>query len=284
MKSELDLQRLARQWGATTVPFSQGPEWLDTPATRNAVERLQQTAVLRSVLLLAGPNGVGKSALVGRWLRGLDSRLFCPVPLTQATLTGSSILATLAAKLGKPSTFRRERNLQLIEQALSELERRLLVVVLDEAQNYSHSALEELRLLLGLNLAEAPAFGLVLIGDDYLLRTLQLQHHRALYSRLACQLRLEPWSLTQAAQYVETALVAVGLSKTVIESSALELLTKASGGVARSLCLLARAAWLAAATDGSQKILAAHAQKAIEQVPYAPGLLQPAMAAQESAS
>lgn len=284
MKSDRDLQCLARQWGATAVPFSQGQEWLETPVTRTVVERLQQAAVLRSVMLLAGPNGVGKSALVGRWLRGLDPRLFCPVPLTQATLTGSSILATLAAKLGKPATFRRERNLQLIEQALVELERRLLVIVLDEAQNYAHSALEELRLLLGLNLAEAPAFGLVLIGDDYLLRTLQLQHHRALYSRLACQIRLEPWSLTQATQYIETALVAVGLSKTVIESSALELLTKASGGVARSLCLLARAAWLAAAMEGAQKILVIHAQKAIEQVPYAPGLHQPPSMTQETSS
>lgn len=74
--------------------------------------------------------------------------------------------------------------------SLGELERRIPVLVLDEAQNYSHSAFEEVRLLLGLNLPEAPAFALVLIGDEYLLSSLKLRHHRALYSRLACQVSL----------------------------------------------------------------------------------------------
>ena len=54
-----------------------------------------------------------------------------------------------------------------------ELERRILVVILDEAQNYSQPSLEEVRLLLGLNLPEQPAFALVLIGDEYLLGQLE---------------------------------------------------------------------------------------------------------------
>jgi hypothetical protein len=79
----------------------------------------------------------------------------------------------------------RERNLISIEEALAELERRTLVLAMDEAQNYSHDALEEIRLLLGLNLPERPAFALLLVGDDYLLGTLRLRHHRALYSRIS---------------------------------------------------------------------------------------------------
>ena len=187
MKSETDLQQLAHQWGATQVPFVALGEkdWLDTPPVQKAVGYLTQTAALRSVMLLSGPNGVGKSALAGRWMRCLEERLFHPLCLTQATLSGSGILGSLATKLGKPCSFRRERNLQLIEEALAELDRRILVIVLDEAQNYAHSALEELRLLLGLNLSQAPTFALVLIGDEYLLSSLKLRNHRALYSRLA---------------------------------------------------------------------------------------------------
>lgn len=137
MKNETDLQHLARQWGASAVPFTQprAQDWLETPAVHKAFGHLSQTAALRSVLLLSGPNGVGKSAVAGRWMRSLDERLFHPLCLTQATLSGSGILGSLAVKLGKPCSFRRERNLQLIEQALGELERRILVLVLDEAQN-----------------------------------------------------------------------------------------------------------------------------------------------------
>ena len=282
MKSETDLSLLARQWGATAVPFGlvNADDWWESPSAQKALSCLTQTAALRSVMLLSGPNGVGKSALAGRWMRSLESRLFYPVCLTQATLSGTAILTALATKLGKPVSFHRQRNLQLIEQALAELDRRILVVILDEAQNYSQPSLEEVRLLLGLNLPEQPAFALVLIGDDYLLASLKLRHQRALYSRLACQVNLAPWTPAQCAQYLNTGLGAVGLSASVIEPAATELLASASAGLPRSLCLLARAAWIAAATEKAQKILPAHVQLALEQVPCVPGLLPSAQSAE----
>lgn len=272
MKNEMDLGLLARQWGATAVPFGPG-DWLDTPGAQKVLSALHQCAVLRSVLLLSGANGVGKSALAGRWMRSLDTRLFHPLCLTQATLSGTGILCAVAAKLGKPSSFRRERNLQLIEDALEELDRRILILILDEAQNYSHATLEEVRLLLGLNLPEQPAFALVLIGDEYLLSSLKLRHQRALYSRLAWQIHLEPWTAAQCAQYLSTALGAAGLSPAVLEPAASELLARASAGLPRSLGLLARAAWINAATDPAQKITLAHVHAALQQVPCVPGLI-----------
>jgi type II secretory pathway predicted ATPase ExeA len=274
MKDETDLQHLARQWGASGVPFAPmgDKDWLDTPAAQKISGHLHQTAALRSVMLLSGPNGVGKSALAARWMRSLDPRIFHPLALTQATLSGSGILGSVATKLGKPASFRRERNLQLIEQALAELERRILVIILDEAQNYAPSTLEEVRLLLGLNLPEAPAFALVLLGDDYLLSSLKLRSQRALFSRLACQCTLAPWNGAQCAQYLGGALQAAGLSTQVLEPAAGELLSAASGGLPRSLNLLARAAWINAATQGAQKISAADVQPALESVPCVPGL------------
>jgi type II secretory pathway predicted ATPase ExeA len=275
MKSESDLSLLARQWGATAVPFGlvNADDWWESPSAKKALTCLTQTATLRSVMLLCGPNGVGKSALAGRWMRSLDERLFYPVCLTQATLSGTAILGALATKLGKLGSFHRQRNLQLVEAALAELERRILVVILDEAQNYSQPSLEEVRLLLGLNLPEQPAFALVLIGDEYLLASLKLRNQRALYSRLACQVNLNPWTPAQCAQYLSTALSAVGLSATVLEAAAGELLASASAGLPRSLCLLARAAWMAAATEPAHKITPAHVQLALAQVPCVPGLL-----------
>jgi len=275
MPSEPHLSLLARQWGATAVPFGlvNAQDWLESPGAQKALSCLTQTAALRSVMLLSGTNGVGKSALVGRWMRSLDTRLFCPVCLTQATLSGTAILAALALKLGKPASFFRQRNLQLIEAALGELARRILVVILDEAQNYSQPSLEEVRLLLGLNLPEQPAFALVLIGDEYLLASLKLRNQRALYSRLACQISLDPWTPAQCAQYLNAGLGAVGLSAAALEPAAAELLASASAGLPRSICLLARAAWIAAATAQAQKITPAHVQAALEQVPCVPGLL-----------
>ena len=274
----LELSLLARQWGATAVPFGElsAQAWLETPPTQRALTLLDQTATLRSVMLLAGPNGVGKSALVNRWLSRLDRRLFCPLLLTHASLSGCGLLSSLASKLGKRATFRREANLALIEAALAELGKVVPLIVLDEAQSFGYGSLEEVRLLLGLNLAEPPAFGLVLIGDEYLLGALRLRQHRSLFSRIACHVSLGPWTAPLVAQYVQQSLAAVGLTRPAIEPAALNLLTSASSGLARSLCLLGRAAWIEAASSGAQIIQPAHVQAAIEQVPGAAGLVPPA--------
>jgi len=268
---------LARQWGATAVPFGElsAEAWLETPVGQRALGLLQQTATLRSVLLLSGPNGVGKSALVSRWLATLDRRLFSPLLLTQATLSGSGVLSALTAKLGKAARGKRVLNLSLIESALTELGKAVPIILLDDAQNLAYGSLEEVRLLLGLNLAEPPAFGLVLIGDEYLLGSLRLRQHRSLFSRIACQVALSPWTAAQVGQYVQQSFAAVGISRNAIEPAALNLLTSASGGLARTLCLLARAAWMEAATEGAQNIEPAHVQAAIERVPGVAGLSLP---------
>lgn len=139
----LDLTLLARQWGARAVPFGElTPEaWLERPAQQRALNLLHQSASLRSVMLLAGPNGVGKSALVGRWAQSLDRRLFAPLVFTQASVTASSLLAALTAKLGKVPSVRRELNISQIEAALGELGRVVPVIILDDAQNYPAGSL-----------------------------------------------------------------------------------------------------------------------------------------------
>jgi len=266
-----DLGLWARQWGATAVPFGElsADAWLETPAGQRAWSLLQQTAAFRSVMLLSGPNGVGKSALAHRWMASLDSRLFAPLLLTQATLSGSGVLSALTAKLGKEARGQRALNLSQIEAALAELGKVAPLLILDDAQNLAYGSLEEIRLLLGLNLAEPPAFGLVLIGDEYLLGALRLRQHRSLYSRIASSASLSPWTPAQASQYLQQSLAAVGINRPVMEPAALNLLTSASGGLARSLCLLARAAWIEAASAGLQNIQPEHVQAAIERVPAA---------------
>jgi type II secretory pathway predicted ATPase ExeA len=259
------------------VPFGEvsAEAWLETPPNQRALSLLDQTATLRSVMLLAGPNGVGKSALVGRWLSRLDRRLFCPLLVTHASLSGCGLLSALASKLGKRAAFRREANLALIEAALAELGKVAPLIILDEAQSFGYGSLEEVRLLLGLNLADPPAFGLVLIGDEYLLGALRLRQHRSLFSRIACHLSLSPWTAPLVAQYLQQSLAAVGITRPAIEPAALNLLTSASSGLARSLCLLARAAWIEAASTGAQTIEPPHVQAALERVPGAAGLLPP---------
>jgi type II secretory pathway predicted ATPase ExeA len=65
----------------------------------------------------------------------------------------------------------------------------------------------------------------------------------------------------------------VGINRSkVFEPAAVDLLVRATAGVPRSVCLLARAAWLEAARAEAKEINAPIPQQAMEQVPGLAGL------------
>lgn len=260
-----------RHWGARAVPFSDsaGEVLFLTPAAEQTLRGLHQTAALRSLMLLCGDNGVGKSALVAFWLGTLEPKAYLPIVITQATLSGNGLLAVLLGKLGQRPSLMRSRNLARLEEALKELGRLTPVLVLDEAQHYPPGALEEVRLLLGLNLPRQPAFALVLIGDLYLQETLRLQHYKALYSRIGARSQLPPLDRNQVEPYLLHTLRQAGLERACLHPAAVDLLASASNGLPRLLNLLARAAWIAAAQKGANTIGPEHVQDALDQVPAA---------------
>ena len=179
----------------------------------------------------------------------------------------TSLLSLFLQKLGKAHNHQRSASLKLLEEAFGELGRIIPVLLLDEAQNYAMSALEDIRMLLGLNLPEQPAFALILVGDPYLLSTLRLRSHRALYSRIAAHARIESLSRSEVEPYLEHQLRQVGIERPCFEPAAIELLASASEGIPRTINLVARAAWIQAAKDKSLQISATHLQSALELVP-----------------
>jgi type II secretory pathway predicted ATPase ExeA len=271
------LSAALRHWGARAVPFSDQPgeTAFPSPAWEHALRLLNQTAALRSVMLLIGDNGVGKSALLAHWLASLEPKAYLPLVLTHATLSGSGLLAVLLHKLGKSSSPFRSRNLTKLEEAFKELGRLCPVIALDEAQLYPLGALEEIRLLLGLNLARQPVFALILVGDLYLHDTLRLQQHKALYSRIGAHYQLTPLERSQVEAYLAHGFRQVGIERPILAPAALDLLASVSVGLPRLLNLLARTAWLAAAQAGLNTIGPEQVQEALNLVPAAQDRLRP---------
>ena len=265
------LSAALRHWGARAVPFSDTPGEAPFvhPSWEKALRLLGQTVALRSLMLLSGDNGVGKSSLASHWLQSLEPKAYVPLIITQATLSGNGLLAVLLNKLGqKPSLFR-SRNLTQLENAIKELGRLTPVLLLDEAQHYPAGSLEEIRLLLGLNLPRQPIFALILLGDLYLEETLRLQHHKALYSRISVRYQLAALESAQIEPYLIHGLRQVGLERPCFHPAALDLLASASQGTPRLLSLLARSAWIAAAQAQATTIGPELVQLALELVPSA---------------
>ena len=102
-----------------------------------------------------------------------------------------------------------------------------------------------------------------------------MRHHRALYSRIAYHLPLEPWSRETIDAYLTQSLKAAGLNHFTLEAAALDLLASASAGLPRSLGQLAPSAWIQSVQQASTTLSAEHIQEAMKSIPYLPGTQLP---------
>jgi type II secretory pathway predicted ATPase ExeA len=164
--------------------------------------------------------------------------------------------------------MRRSDNVLLIRQGWQQLERLWPVIVIDEAQNLSATALEEVRLLSCDRRDTQPPFSLVLVGDEQLLPRLQMGINAPLLARLSFSLHVAPWTSEDLVGYMTARLQEVGVRANPFDAAALELLVRAGNGLPRLLNHLAQRALEEAATQHSQAVTAAHVQRALELLPW----------------
>jgi len=268
------IDELLRAWGLIRVPFlteEKATELFESSGSKDARTLLDTTAALRGVMTLTGSPGVGKSTLVKTWMRHLDPERHQTLLITQSSLTASGVLEMLLSKLGERPRFKRSASLLLLEKHLADIDPINLIVILDDAQNYPSTALEDIRMLLGLGGKHRSAFALVLLGDEYLMDSLTLSVQRALYSRISAAATLEPLQREEIAPYLNWNVSRAGLDREIFEPAAIDLLAEASDGNPRTLNLLAQAAWIAAARTHSQtqSVASDHIHIALRQVPSA---------------
>ena len=271
-QSSRALEDLLRLWGMHRAPFvcdDKAAQIFPATGQGEILELLQTTATLRGVMLLTGNPGAGKSTLLKGWAASLEPKRFLPLLITQSSLSATGVLEVLLTKLGERPRFKRSSNLLLLEKHLAELEPITLVLILDDAQNYPAHALEELRLLLGTGGRGRSAMAMILLGDDYLLESLRLSVQRALFTRISATARLPELLREDISRYLNWHISRAGLEREIFEPAATEMLAEASEGNLRILGLLAQAAWMDAARQGSLTIQPGNVHKALRQVPAA---------------
>jgi general secretion pathway protein A len=254
-------------WGASEMPFAEAcPEPYRYPAFDELERRLSQLCAIGASGLVHGPNGAGKSYLCGRFTEQLPEKRYKIV--RHFSLSGSDLLRALCRQLDVQPKMRRSDNIANLHAAFGQLGSRWPVLVLEEAQNFSASALEEVRLLTCARPDTRPPFSLLLIGDDSLLARLQMGINRALISRLGFALKLSQLDPAQSRDYVAARLRAVGIHANPFQDQALELLIQAAAGLPCPINHLAQRAIEAAATSGNSSIGPTHLQAALDRLPW----------------
>lgn len=256
-------------WGASHMPFAAAvPQPFASETFRQTRHRLEQLVAVRAAGLLHGPNGVGKTLLLHHFLHSLPDKCYKTLVLSHSSVPGTDLLRLLCSELGQTPRLRRSDNALLIRQGWQQLDRLWPVLVLDEAQNLSPKALEEVRLLTCDRPDTQSPFSLVLVGDEQLLPRLQMGINAPLLSRLSFCLHLQPWSAQDFHGYVQARLEQVGIHVNPFEPPALQLLLEAGQGLPRLWNHLAQRALEEAALQNSRAITAAHVQRALELLPW----------------
>lgn len=256
-------------WGASRWPgMADGEVVLTHPAWPEAYRRLDQLAGVRASGVLYGPNGVGKSTLLYRWSERLSPKQYRFVRMAHGSLAHSDLLRHLVKLAGREPMYRKGDNVNALGELWKEWAPVWPIVIVEEAQDLSIAALEELRLLTcGREDATAP-FSLILCGDEDLLGRLELNVNRALVSRLGFCLHLDRWPMESFGDYLHKRLAEVGIHSSPFEPAAETLLLQSGQGLPRTLNALLQRAMEQAALANRRIVSTADVQLALDALPW----------------
>jgi general secretion pathway protein A len=155
-------------------------------------------------VVITGEIGSGKTTLVQTLLRGLDSQTTV-ARIVNTILEPRELLETILidfgldpAGHGKPLLLR-DLAQYLVDQRLAG---RLVLLVIDEAQNLSSAALEELRMLSNLETEKSKLLQIVLVGQPNLRDKLASAELEQLRQRITVSYHLPPLDAEETTNYI----------------------------------------------------------------------------------
>lgn len=190
--------------------------------------------------LITGEIGSGKTTLVRHVLGRNESGVTFGY-LTNTRRGWVSLLPWVAHSLGISTRGRSEPEVYdaFVDLLMKEYcAGRRVTLIVDEAQNLSHDALEELRVLSNLNSERDLVLQTILVGQPELRDTLRQPDMHQFAQRIAIDYHLDKLPRNETRAYVRHRLVTAGGSPDIITEEAIDLLHTQTGGVPRLINLV----------------------------------------------
>lgn len=222
---------------------------------------------------LTGEVGTGKTTLCRLLLEEVPEAVH-PALILNPVLGPRELIATVCEELGitYPRRATRKALLDLLNHRLLDIhaEGGRAVLVVDEAQNLSPQALEQIRLLTNLETESAKLLQIILIGQPELRRVLDSPALRQIAQRVTARYHLEPLTEMETAEYVQHRLSVAGAARNPFTGRGMAALHREAGGIPRLINIIADRALLAAYTDQRERAGAREVRRAAAEVRGAP--------------
>jgi putative secretion ATPase (PEP-CTERM system associated) len=231
-------------YGFSGRPFQLTPDpqfYFESVTHRKALSYLGYgLAQGEGFIVITGDVGAGKSTLVAHLMQSIDRARLTAATIVTSQLDGADLVAMAAESFGidtrgvdKPATLKAIENFLHSEARAG---RRCLLVV-DEAQNLSVSALEELRMLSNFQLGSTALLQIFLLGQpefrDLMKSSDQLEQLR---QRVIATHHLDPMQADEVRPYIEHRLTRAGWTgRPSLTDDAIDALYDETSGVPRKL-------------------------------------------------
>jgi general secretion pathway protein A len=211
-------------------------------------------------IVVTGEIGAGKTTLVRTLLEGLNPEQVVAAQVVSTQLESGELLQAILMAFGVASSSNSKAHLigslEAFLTALAAKGRRALLII-DEAQNLKHEAVEELRMLSNFQLGKYGLLQSFLVGQPELRQLLQSKSMEQLRQRVIASCHLGPLDPPETRAYIEHRLRLVGWSgRPEFMSDAFERIHFWTGGVPRKINRLCNRLLLGAFLSNEDKLSA----------------------------
>jgi general secretion pathway protein A len=207
--------------------------WNDT-RMEEALARLQHLVQSGLLGLVTGASGLGKSALLKRFIADQSPQHCTPIYCHLAHLPSNGLLKVVLTQLGEiPRRGKDKLYSQLMDRA-----RRVegtLLLIFDEAHLLSGEALVDLRLLVSSAIEQGPPMKILLCGQDHLRQTLKRSEYTDIVNRISIRYQLRPLTKEQTRRYIDFQMKEHGGDVKVFDDGAKDLIHDFTGGNLRGI-------------------------------------------------
>lgn len=193
-------------------------------------------------VMITGQPGTGKTTLINDLTSNLSNGRALFANLASTQLEGDDLLRMVATNFGLEQAFDYKSTLlhqleTFFRQSHAAGRRPLLII--DEAQGLSRSALEELRLLTNLQQHNQPLLQIFLVGQDELRNIVMSPELEQLHQRIVAACHMEPLTAEDTQRYIEHRLRQVGWREDPrIDGEVFPLIHRFSMGIPRWINLI----------------------------------------------
>ncbi len=243
-------------------PFNVNPDpryLFFTPSALEALASLTYGIQTRKgIVLLTGEVGTGKTTLLNKLLDWLHERQAATSFIFNTQLSASDLFDCLMADFGiRPASRTKGEMLLRLNRWLLERHQvgQSAVLVVDEAQNLSQQALEEIRLLTNLETSSEKLLQIVLSGQPELEEKLRHPQLRQLLQRITLRCRTSQLSLAETRGYVAERLHIAGANgEPIFSTEAIESIYNYARGIPRVINVLCEHALINAYIDQQRPV------------------------------